>query len=256
MLNFESVSVGYKRTVVLRDLKMRCKSGCITTLIGKNGCGKTTLIRALLGVLPLMSGKIYIGNAEISTLSHKDHAKKVAYLAQSKGIPDITAGRMVLHGRFPYLSYPKRYSKEDIAIALDAMNELGISDLYDRHMSTLSGGMRQKVHIAMALAQCSPVVVMDEPTAYLDPEQQMKFAASVRSLSGKGKTVLLVLHDIPLALKISDFIAVIDGGKTAFFGTPDETLESGVIDKLYGVKTGSVHSNTGTQYYYEMDFGK
>lgn len=256
MLSFESVSAGYKDITVLQDVDMQCRSGCITTLIGKNGCGKTTLIRTLLGVLPLMSGKIYIDNAEISTLSHRDHAKKVAYLAQSKGIPDITAGRMVLHGRFPYLSYPRRYSKEDIAIALDAMNELGISELYDRHMSTLSGGMRQKVYIAMALAQCSPVIAMDEPTAYLDPEQQMKFAASVRSLSGKGKTVLLVLHDIPLALKISDFIAVMDGGKIAFFGTPDETLQSDVIDKLYGVKIGSVHSNPGTQYYYEMDFNK
>lgn len=253
MLEFDMISVGYKDRIVLKDLSMKCMDGSVTTLIGKNGCGKTTLIRALMGMLPTASGNIYIDGADISSLSRSEHAKKVAYLSQSKGIPDITAGRMVLHGRFPYLSYPRRYSKSDMNIALEAMEEMGIADLYDCHMSTLSGGMRQKVYIAMALAQRSPVIVMDEPTTYLDPEQQMKFAVTVKELSEIEKTVLLVLHDLPLAMKISDQIAVLDDGRIAFQGTPNELLEAGISEKMYGLKMQCAQCSAGVQYYYEMD---
>ena len=137
-------------------------------------------------------------------MSRAELARGAAYLPQGKNVPDISAGRMVLHGRFPYLEYPRRYGPRDYAIAGEAMGQLGIEELAARPMAQLSGGMRQKVYIAMALAQQAPVIIMDEPTTYLDIGQQLRFGEMVRKLSEEGKTVLLVLHDILLALKLSD----------------------------------------------------
>lgn len=119
-------------------------------------------------------------------------------------------------------------------------------------MSQLSGGMRQKVYIAMALAQQAGVIVMDEPTTYLDIGQQAKFAALVRELSGAGKTLLLVLHDLPLALKISDKVAALSAGKIIFCGSAKETVRSKIAEELYGVAVKSVPTESGEQYYYEL----
>ena len=166
-------------------------------------------------------------------------------------MPDISAGRLVLHGRFPYLSYPRKYKKQDFHIAEEAMEKLGISNFKDKQMAELSGGMRQKVYIAMALAQQAPALVMDEPTTYLDIGQQLKFAGMIKGLSQDGKTVILVLHDILLALKISDWIAVMWNGKIVEEGTPGEILDSCVIPRIYGVDVKEARTDFGVQYFYE-----
>ncbi|MCI9652319.1 MAG: ABC transporter ATP-binding protein [Lachnospiraceae bacterium] len=150
-----------------------------------------------------------MGNLFQENLSRAELARSIAYLPQGKNVPDISADRMVLHGRFPYLNYPRRYRESDFQIAREAMRQMGIEELAGMQMSRLSGGMRQKVYLAMALAQEAPAIVMDEPTTYLDIGQQMKFAGIVRRLSGEGKTIVLVLHDILLALKISHRIAAV-----------------------------------------------
>lgn len=160
---------------------------------------------------------------------------------------------MVLHGRFPYLNYPRKYSKEDYEIAGKAMEEMGIGAFAEKQMSELSGGMRQKVYIAMALAQQAPVIVMDEPTTYLDMEQQLKFVRMAGRLSESGKTIILVLHDIPLALKISHRIAAVKDGRVIKCASGEEILETGVIGRLYGVDVKSVQTDAGCQYYYEIE---
>ena len=134
-----------------------------------------------------------MGNLFQENLSRAELARSIAYLPQGKNVPDISADRMVLHGRFPYLNYPRRYRESDFQIAREAMRQMGIEELAGMQMSRLSGGMRQKVYLAMALAQEAPAIVMDEPTTYLDIGQQMKFAGIVRRLSGEGKTIVLVL---------------------------------------------------------------
>ena len=128
---------------------------------------------------------------------------------------------------------------------------MGISQLSDRLMGELSGGMRQKVYIAMALCQQADIILMDEPTTYLDIGQQLKLADSVRQLAVSGKTVLLVLHDILLALKISDRIAVMENGIISQTGTPDEILASDILRKIYGVGVKTLETPDGTEYYYE-----
>ena len=120
-------------------------------------------------------------------------------------------------------------------------------------MAQLSGGMRQKVHLAMALASQAPAIAMDEPTTYLDIGQQVKFAQTARQLAGEGKAVILVLHDIPLTLKISSRIAAVGEGKIVWSGTPEEMLEQDVARRLYGVAVGAARTEAGVQYYYEID---
>ena len=255
MVEIENVSAGYGKQKVLHSVNLTLREGQVTVLIGANGSGKSTLLKVLLGFLPLMSGEIRINRVPTGKLSRAELAKSIAYLPQGKNVPDITAGRMVLSGRFPYLSYPRRYRACDAAAAADAMERMGIAELSERPMSELSGGMRQKVYLAMALAQQAGVIVMDEPTTYLDIGQQVKFAELVRELAGAGKTLLLVLHDLPLAFKVSDQIAALSAGRIAFCGSAAEILSSGVAGQLYGVTVKSVQTGAGRQYFYELPEG-
>ena len=252
MVEMEDVRAGYGKVEILRGVDFRAESGEITTIIGTNGSGKSTLLRTLLGFLPMRSGDIRIDGISINSISRTELARKIAYLPQGKNVPDISAGRMVLHGRFPYLTYPRKYREEDMRIARQAMEQMGIAELSEQHMSRLSGGMRQKVYIAMALAGQAPVIVMDEPTTYLDIGQQVKFAETVQQLADEGKTVVLVLHDILLALKISARIAALGEGKVIWSGTPEEMLAQDMAKRLYGVAVGAVRTGAGTQYFYEI----
>lgn len=249
MLEIKNLYAGYADKMVLKGISMQARAGEITTVLGKNGCGKSTLMKALIGLVPVKDGEISVGAS--TGLSVCQLAKKMAYLPQSKNIPDITAGRFVLHGRFPFLSYPRRYTEKDRMIAEAAMEQMGISELWDVSMAELSGGTRQKVYIAMALAKQAPIVLMDEPTTYLDIGQQRRFAEIVRILAEQGKTVLLVLHDILLALKLSDNICIMEDGVIRQRGTSGEILESGILRSLYDLEIGVVETQNGPRYYYK-----
>ena len=249
MVKIEQLIAGYTDVPILNGVSMEAHAGEITTVIGCNGCGKSTLLKALIGALPAHSGKIQIDGCV--SMGQKELAKQIAYLPQSKNVPDITAGRYVLHGRFPYLSYPRVYTKEDVRIAKEVMEQLGISNLWDTLLAELSGGMRQKVYLAMALAKQAPVIIMDEPTTYLDISQQRLFAETVQALAKAGKTVILVLHDILLALKISDAICVMEDGRIKQTGAPAEILSSGILEKLYGIEIAAIETAEGARYYYK-----
>lgn len=252
MVEIQNLTAGYGKDTVLHGITFTAEPGKITTILGQNGCGKSTLLKAIAGTLP-STGAILLDGQDAKKLSSQQRAKEIAYLSQGKNVPEITVGRLVLHGRFPYLRYPRQYRESDRRIAAEAMAQMGITHLADKPMATLSGGMRQKAYIAMALAQQSPVILMDEPTTYLDIGQQMKFAQMARDLARSGKTVILVLHDIALALRISDRILVMDTGAIRASGTGDEILASGILEQVYGIRIRSAQSPTGTQYYYEMD---
>ena len=252
MVEVKSISAGYGKCEILHGASLTAERGKITTVIGNNGCGKSTLMKAVCGILPVTGGEVLIDGNSIAELTPNELAKLTAYLPQGKNTPDITAGRLVLHGRFPYLSYPRKYKKADFEIAASAMAKMGISNLEDKPVAELSGGTRQKVYIAMALAQSSPVIVMDEPTSYLDIGQQMKFTSMAKELAKTGKTVILVLHDLLFALKISDQICVMEEGRVIMQSTPKGILGSGVINKLYGVEVRVLNSPDGEQYYYQM----
>ena len=153
MLELKNVSAGYGNENVLRGVTVSFEKGRLTSVIGVNGCGKSTLLKSILGILPLTGGEIAVDGSDLRSLRGNEIAKRIAYLSQGKSTPDMTVGQMVPHGRFPYLSYPRRYGKADRAIAEKAMEDTGVSHLADKPLSELSGGMRQNAYIAMALAQ-------------------------------------------------------------------------------------------------------
>lgn len=251
MIEVNNISAGYGKEEILHGISFKAEEGKITTLVGSNGSGKSTLLKALLGLIPWSGGGITVDGMPVKGMSRAEIARRIAYLPQGKNVPDISAGRMTLHGRFPYLSYPRRYRESDFQIAEEAMRQMGVLELADRQMAELSGGMRQKVYLAMALAQQAPAIVMDEPTTYLDIGQQLKFAEIIKKLSESGKTIVLVLHDILLALKISDHIAAVRDGKIIQCGTPEEILKTDIMRELYGITVKSVRTEKGIQYYYE-----
>lgn len=252
MIEISSLSGGYGNKEILHNVTLQCEKGKITTLIGPNGCGKSTLLKTIIGILPLKKGDIRLDGTSVRELSPKEIAKKVAYLSQGKNVPEITVERMVLHGRFPYLSYPRKYRKCDLEAAKTAMDKLGISGLAEKNLTELSGGMRQKVYLAMALCQGADVIMLDEPTTYLDISQQLKIASVIRELADEGKTVLTVSHDIISALKISDRLALMDEGKIIRVGSPEEILESGEISRLFNVEVAVFSENGEKEYYYKQ----
>lgn len=236
MLEIQNLSAGYGKVEVLHGLTLSARPGQITVILGQNGCGKSTLLKAIAGTIAPTGGEIRLEGESLTQLSPGERAKKLACLAQGIPAPDSKLGQLVLHGRFPYLRYPRRYREEDYAAAAEAMSRMGILELADAPMQTLSGGTRQKAYIAMALAQEAPLILMDEPTAYLDIGQQVRFAKLARELAAEGKTLVLVLHDVLLALQLADTVYVMEDGVMAASGSPREIYRWGVLQRLYGVE--------------------
>lgn len=249
MLEIRNLSAGYPGNPVLQDISLTFRQGSVNVIVGPNGCGKSTLLKALTGILPA-SGSVKLEGQELLSLSRRELAKKVSFLPQNRPVPEITAGNLVLHGRFPYLSYPRRYRQEDHRIASEAMKKMGIGDLAERRLSTLSGGQRQKVYIAMALAQDTPVILLDEPNTFLDISHQLQLMDQARALAAEGKTVVLVLHDLAMALEYADFLAVISEGICLFQGNPEETFLSGNLDRAFGIQVQRTQTPNGWKYYF------
>ena len=249
MIELHDVTVGYGGKPMLRDISLAFPPGQVTVLLGPNGCGKSTLMKTALGLLPRQSGEILYDGVNLEQMTTRQVARKAAYLPQSREIPSITARRMVLHGRFPYLGYPRRYRPEDRAAAERALEWAGAAELADRPVGELSGGQRQKVYLAMALAQDTETVFMDEPTTYLDVRHQLEVMSVSRRLADMGRAVVLVLHDLPLALRAADRLAVLADGALCQVGTPEEIFTGGELDRAFGVTVQRVRTENGWLYY-------
>jgi len=251
MIELKNLSAGYGRQAVLSGVSMELTPGKVLALLGPNGCGKSTLLKTILGLQPKLAGEILVDGTPSDRITPRQLAQKVTYLAQSRNTPNITARRMVLHGRFPYLSYPRRYRQEDYEMVEQALRQADAAELAQRSMEELSGGQRQKVYLAMALAQDTGTILMDEPTTFLDVAHQLEVMATARRLAGEGKAVLMVLHDLCLALRWADEAAVLAGGGLLFRGTAGEAFEAGVLDRAFGVRLARVMTEDGWQYYYQ-----
>ena len=250
MIELRGLCAGYPGQEVLRDVSLTFMPGEVLVLVGPNGCGKSTLLRTANGLLSKSGGQVLLDGVPMEQCSPRQIAQKVAYLPQSRTVPNITARRMVLHGRFPYLSYPRRYRKEDHVIVQQALRWVGAEDIADRLLTQLSGGQRQKVYLAMALAQDTQTILMDEPTTYLDVRHQLEVMDMARQLAGQGKAVVLVLHDLCLAMQCADRIAVLSDGQILQSGTPEEVYVSGVLDQVMGIRLCRMETGDGWRYYY------
>ena len=251
MIELKDLTVGYQAEPLLSHVDLAFPQGQVTVLLGPNGCGKSTLLKTVLGLLPPLGGDILYDGTSISALSGVEIARKAAYMAQNHAVPSIVAQRMVLHGRFPYLSFPRKYRKEDYEAVRRALEAAGGADLTGRPMPELSGGQRQKVYLAMALAQETGTILMDEPTTWLDIRHQLEVMATARALADSGRAVGLVSHDLCLALRTADRVAVLAQGKLQLSAPPEEAFASGALDRAFGVKVRRVETGNGWQYYCE-----
>lgn len=253
MIEIKNLSAGYEQGNVLFDVNMEIPDGRVTVIVGPNGCGKSTLLKTLMGMNERSCGEILMDGEDIRIFSPRELAQKIAYLSQNKQIPELTAERLVLHGRFPYLSYPRRYRKEDLEIVYQAMERMGVRDLAEHPMNTLSGGTRQKIYIAMALAQDTPVIAMDEPTAFLDISYQLQMMEQAVKLAESGKTVIMVLHDLSLAMQTADYLVVMKDGQVVHQGSPEDVYASGCMNKVFGIEVNRIRTPDGWQYYYKNE---
>ncbi len=250
MISTKNLSVGYGNRVVLSDLNLDFRAGEFTVLLGPNGCGKSSLIKTVLGLEEKLSGEIFVDGRAAEDIDRRQLACKMSYMPQSRPAPNISAMRMVLHGRFPYLSFPRRYRREDIELAEKALKRADALDLASCYMPRLSGGQRQKVYLAMVLAQDTEMVFMDEPTTFLDIEHQLSVMETIRSLAAEGKGMVMVLHDIAMAMRYAQRILLFSDGALRADGTPEEIFSSGQIEKVFNVGLKRVNTEEGWQYYY------
>ena len=253
MIEIKDLACSFNGRQVLRDVSLTIPDGKLTVLIGLNGSGKSTLLKTVLTLNERASGRVFIDGIDTDKLTSKQLAQKIAYLSQSRSTPSIEASRMVLHGRFPWLSYPRRYSEKDHEIVNNALRYVGAEELKNEKLTELSGGQVQKVYIAMALAQDTPVLFMDEPTTFLDVPHQLKLMSLARKLADDGKTVVLILHDLCLALRCADEIIVMDNGTVAAHASPDEIFRGGVIERVFNIKINRTLTEKGYRYYYEQE---
>ncbi|MBQ9345867.1 MAG: ABC transporter ATP-binding protein [Oscillibacter sp.] len=249
MLELSHVSACYGKRQVLRDINLAVHPGELLALIGPNGSGKSTLIRTAMGLHPYTDGAVTLDGAPIRSLSLKMIARKAAWLPQSRNVPDITAWRMVLHGRFPHMAFPRHLTQEDYKIAAKALEEVDGLSLADCLLRDLSGGERQKVYLAMALAQECGTILMDEPTTFLDIFHQIQVLNLAKRLAQSGKAVALVLHDLPLAFSFADRVALLHEGQLLQQGTPEDLLASDRLPAVFGVDLRKIWDGNGWQYY-------
>ncbi len=237
MLELRGITAGYGGTPVLREVSFTVPKGSLTALIGPNGCGKTTLLRAAARQLPLLAGEILLDGRPVSSYGRTEFARKAAFMPQVRSVPAITAGALVAHGRFPHLGFSRRLRPEDRAAVQAAMEATGVADWANRDLRALSGGERQRVYLAMALAQDTDLILLDEPTTYLDPGRQFELLDLIASLPGRGKTVVMVLHDLSHALRYSTQLLLLEQGRLVQRGTPEELYAGGQLDRVFGIRS-------------------
>ncbi|MFW5419539.1 ABC transporter ATP-binding protein [Nocardiopsis sp. CNT-189] len=236
-LRAERATLGYGDAVIARDLDFALADGAVTAVIGPNGCGKSTLLRALGRLLRPSSGQVLLDGRPVGSLPPREVAQTVAVLPQApQAPPGLTVADLVSRGRHPHQSWYRRWSAEDAAAIADALRMTGMLELAERPLERLSGGQRQRAWISMALAQGTDLLLLDEPTTYLDLAHQIEVLELVRELNVRhGRTVLMVLHDLNLAARYSDLMVAMHSGEIRACGPPAEVLTPELVAGVFGL---------------------
>ncbi|WP_416197537.1 MAG: Iron complex transport system ATP-binding protein [Sporanaerobacter sp.] len=238
-IKVQSLKFGYKDDLVLKDISFSLEEGQFMSIIGPNGSGKSTLLKNICNLEKPNSGEIEIHGKNISQYKSKELAKKIALVPQDTFISyDFSVFDVVLMGRFPYLGRFDKETDEDFEITKEALKITNTFHLRDRNINEISGGERQRVIIARALAQEPDIIFLDEPTSHLDINHQMDLLNILRNLNKeKNTTIVLVIHDINLACRYSDIIMLLDKGEILSIGSPKEVVTRENIEKAYGLNT-------------------
>ncbi|WP_426781496.1 Fe(3+) dicitrate ABC transporter ATP-binding protein FecE [Pseudomonas syringae] len=237
ILQAQQLDIGYGATRIVQDLSFSPPPGKVTALIGPNGCGKSTLLKAFARILTPQAGSLSLDGKAYRDLSARDLARKVAFLPQVLPIPEgVSVGQLVAYGRSPHNSLWGRLSGADQHSVEQALQRMELETLADRPLSDLSGGQRQRAWLAMILAQDAAIVLLDEPTTYLDISHQVELLDLMRALSAEGKTVITVLHDINQACRYADHLAVMQAGRLVASGTPGDVLNAELVCRVFDVQ--------------------
>ncbi len=249
MLEFCNISASCGTTPILNNISVCFKKGEVTAVIGPNGCGKTTLLQCLNGSSKVTSGAILLEKTDYLAMPPKERARRVSFLPQVRTmIPSLPVKTLVEHGRFPHLGFARKKSETDIAIVNDAMQFTRVDAYAEQYADTLSGGIRQRAFFAMTLAQNCDYIVLDEPATYLDLKGQRELAEMILQLKNQGKTVILVLHDLGQALKISDTVVIMQDRKIAATATPKECMQQHIIEDIFDVRLKEFSDDEGHYY--------
>ncbi|MEE4676834.1 Fe(3+) dicitrate ABC transporter ATP-binding protein FecE [Pseudomonas alliivorans] len=237
ILQAQQLDIGYGATRIVQDLSFSPPPGKVTALIGPNGCGKSTLLKAFARILTPQSGSLSLDGKAYRDLSARDLARKVAFLPQVLPIPEgVSVRQLVAYGRSPHNSLWGRLSGADQHSVEQALQRMELETLADRPLSDLSGGQRQRAWLAMILAQDAAIVLLDEPTTYLDISHQVELLDLMRALSVEGKTVITVLHDINQACRYADHLAVMQAGRLVASGAPGDVLNAELVCQVFDVQ--------------------
>lgn len=238
LLKVDIQRAGYDREAILKHIRFELPPGRVLAVIGPNGSGKTTLMRALSGVLPWVEGILKINGGDLVQAAERTRARQMAVVPQSTHIPPaFHVEEVVMLGRTPYLSWLGRPSQTDTRAAQEAMEATDVAHFAGRLCGTLSAGERQRVILARALAQDTPVLLMDEPTSHLDLRYQVEFLGlAARLAHERGKTMLAALHDLNLAARFGEDVLALKGGEMAALGKPEDVLRAETIEAIYGLR--------------------
>lgn len=236
-LQARNVTIGYDDRPVVRDLSLDVVGGSVTAIIGPNGCGKSTLLRTMARLMSPSSGQVLLDGKAISSVSTKEVARRMALLPQTPIAPDgLRVADLIARGRHPHQKWFQQWSPEDEAAVDEALAWTDISDLKNRSLDRLSGGQRQRAWIAMALAQDTGLLLLDEPTTYLDLAHQVEVLDLVARLNQeRGRTVVMVLHDLNLAARYADVIVVMHQGQIVAKGAPTDVFTSAMLSEVFGL---------------------
>lgn len=233
----EDLRAGYGGRGVLEGLDVRIPDGELTVIVGPNACGKSTLLRALARLLAATGGRVLLDGGDITRLSTKEVARRMGLLPQSPLAPEgITVADLVGRGRYPHQSVLSSWSVEDERAVAEAMAATNVTDLADRNVDELSGGQRQRAWIAMTLAQETPILLLDEPTTFLDIGHQIEVLELVTRLHREGRTVVVVLHDINQAARYASHLIAMKDGRIVAEGPPRDIVDAALLTDLFDLE--------------------
>jgi iron complex transport system ATP-binding protein len=238
-LSAEQLTIGYEERIIVEKLNLYIPSNQITAIIGPNGCGKSTILKTIARLHPALSGVIYLDGKMIHKTPTKEVAKKLAILPQSPEAPSgLTVYELISYGRTPYQTGFSRLSKHDCQMIDWALEVTGLTNLRDQSVDTLSGGQRQRAWIAMAIAQETDLLLLDEPTTYLDLAHQLEVLQLLEKLNQEdGRTIAMVIHDLNHAARFAHHMVALKNGKIVKQGTPEKVMTADVLKQVFNIDT-------------------